>query len=513
MTHFCPHYPPPSPTRPSPWRMFFSKRRSWLDALYERSYTMKMGEVHLPGVDLYMVNEPALVRQVLVDEALATFPKHPMLGDALRPLLGDSIFTTNGDTWKRQRRLMDPSFEAARVKRVYGRMRDAARAMSQRLAALPAGTVHDVEVEMTHVAADIILRTILSTPLDGEGARAIFDAFARYQELAPRLMMPSFFGLRWLRPWWQVRRSRAAAAEIRSLLVALIGPRVEAARRQEAQEGTSGSGDPAEGPDDILASLLRVRDPATGEGFTFEELVDQVAMLFLAGHETSASAMSWALHLLANSPDVQDRLHAEAVAHLDLDDDDPGLLRDLPLARNVFREVLRLFPPVGFLARQCTRDRLMRDKRVRAGASVIVSPWLIQRHRGLWARPDAFDPDRYAAGGEDEGLGAVTGSGRNGRSGEGDAVPDVPSAAESLRQAYLPFGMGPRVCIGAAFALQEATLLLAVLARDFRFEPLPGDVPEPVGRLTIRAERGIRLRVFRRRAAASGDQAVAREAA
>ena len=147
--------------------MFFSKRRSWLDALYARSYSMKMGEVHLPGMDLYMVNEPGLVRHVMVDAALEDFPKHPMLGDALRPLLGDSIFTTNGAVWRRQRDLMDPAFEAARVKVVYGRMRDAAQALSARLAALPSGGIVDVEVEMTHVAADIILRTILSEPLDG----------------------------------------------------------------------------------------------------------------------------------------------------------------------------------------------------------------------------------------------------------------------------------------------------------------------------------------------------------
>src|SRR5262249_12564265 len=161
--------------------------------------------------------------------------------------------------------------------------------------------------------------------------------------------------------------------------------------------------------------LLRVRDPGTGAGFSFEELVDQVAMLFLAGHETSASALSWALHLLANSADVQERLHAEALANLDLSGEDPGALKDLVLARSVFREALRWFPPVGFLARQCTHAQSMRDKKVPAGASVIISPWLIQRHRELWARPDEFDPDRY------------------------DREDETPPAKESLRRAYLPF--------------------------------------------------------------------------
>jgi cytochrome P450 len=472
MSHFCPHYPRPAAKRPAAWRMFLSKRRSWLDSLYERSYRMKMGEVHLPGVDLYMVNEPAIVRQVMVDQASA-FPKHSMLGDALRPLLGDSIFTTNGEVWERQRKLMDPSFEAARVKLVFGRMQDAAQAMVQRMRGLPPAAEHDMEVEMTHVAADIILRTILSQPLEGGDALKVFEAFAGYQSLAPRLMMPAFFGLGWLRPWWQVRRSRRAAADIRALLVALIRPRYDAYQQAVAQGGSDG----IEAGDDIFATLLRVRDPQSGKGFDFEELVDQVAMLFLAGHETSASALSWSLHLLANSPELQERLHQEAAAGLPALAEDPGRLKDLRLARNVFREALRLFPPVGFLARQATQACTLRDKQVPAGASVVVSPWLIQRHRALWDRPDVFDPDRFD---------------------EDEATAGPLPARESLRKAYLPFGMGPRVCIGAAFALQEATLILATLARDFRFEPVPGHVPEPVGRLTIRAENGIRLIVHRR---------------
>lgn len=475
MSRFCPHYPPPAANRPSAWRMYFSKRRSWLDGLYDRSYRMKMGEVHLPGVDLYMVNEPTLVRQVMVEGA-ARFPKHEALGDALRPLLGDSIFTTNGAVWQRQRDLMNPSFEAARVKLVYGRMLDAALAMVQRLRQVPPGAEHDMEVEMTHVAADIILRTILSRPLESGEARQVFEAFERYQALAPRLMMPAFFGLRWLRPWWQARRSRQAASEIRALLVGLIQPRFD--RHQQALA----AGEVPPPGDDILATLLQVRDAQTGQGFSFDELVDQVAMLFLAGHETSASALSWALHLLAHAPDVQQRLHEEAKEGLGEQwhrSGDASGIKDLSLARNVFRESLRLFPPVGFFARQSAQACTLRDKQLPRGASVVIAPWLIQRHRELWARPDEFDPDRY----------------------ETD-IPGETPARESLRRAYLPFGMGPRVCIGAAFAQQEATLILAVLAREFRLEPVPGHVPEPVGRLTIRSDNGIRLKLYPRDVAA-----------
>jgi cytochrome P450 len=288
----------------------------------------------------------------------------------------------------------------------------------------------------------------------------VFRAFARYQELAPRLLLPSLFGARWLAWPWLGRRSRKAAAEIRELLQAMIEPRWRAHL----------AGEPA-AAQDILQSFMEARDPASGRPFGFGELVDQIAMLFLAGHETSASALTWALWMLANSPAVQERMHAEALEQLGDADPTPGALRRLGLTWNVFRETLRLFPPIGFFARQSSHACPMRDKTVPAGASIVIAPWLIHRHRRLWADPDVFDPDRYA--------------------GEG--------SRESLRQAWLPFGMGQRVCLGAAFAQQEAALILATLASGWRLEPVPGEIPEPVGRISVRSANGVRLRVWRRR--------------
>jgi cytochrome P450 len=147
-------------------------------------------------------------------------------------------------------------------------------------------------------------------------------------------------------------------------------------------------------------------------------------------------------------------------------------MKQLRLAWNVFRETLRLFPPVGFVARQATKACPMRGKQVQAGATIVVSPWLIQRHRNIWPQPDAFDPDRW----------------------------DDEASRESQRQGYLPFGMGPRVCLGAAFALQEATLILSSLIARYRLSAVPGHVPQPVGRLTIRSANGVRLRLHRRAA-------------
>lgn len=457
MTGFCPAYPKPLRSKASRLLMFLGARRSWLAALYERSYSMKMGEVHLPGLDLYMVNEPALVREVLVDDA-AQCPKHHLLADSLRPLLGDSVFTTSGEAWKRQRQMINPAFEQARLNIAFPTMLAAAQDMVSRLAAVPDGAAHDMEAEMTHVTADIIFRTIFSVPMSGEQSRAMFAAFASYQQGAPRIALPALFGLRWLTPWRQVRRNRQAALHIRGALAALIRPRLEAHR-----EGVAPTGQ------DILAALLDAKD-ADGVAFSFEALVDQTAMLFLAGHETSASALGWALYLVANAPAVQERMLGEVLATCGMQPPEPGHIRQLTVVRNVFREALRLFPPVGFIARETIQPRTMRDKQLPAGAALIISPWLIHRHRELWKTPDEFDPDRY----------------------EGDASRD------SLRDAYMPFGMGPRVCVGASFALQEAALVLALLARHYRVEPVPGHVPHPVGRLTIRSANGILLRVFRR---------------
>lgn len=459
--HFCPTYPKPRKNKASALWMFFSARRSWLDTLYERSYRMQMGEVHLPGLDLYMVNNPALVRRIMDSES-EDFPKSPLLGDALEPLLGESIFTTNGEQWRRQREMMNPAFAQARLNVAFPVMRAAIDDMMHRLARLPDGVEHDVEVEMTHVTADIIFRTIFSVPMEGDDAKLIFEAFARFQALAPRLLLPSIYGVRWLVWPWDIWRSRKAAREIRGLLEKLIRPRYEAHL----------SGNPP-AHNDILQSFMEAKDSRTNAPFQFEELVDQVAMLFLAGHETSASALTWAAHLLANAPEVQNRVAAEVVSVLGNRAPELGDMKGLQLTRNVFKETLRLFPPVGFMARQAGKTCPMRGKDVKAGSTVVVAPWLIHRHREIWPDADAFAPDRY----------------------------DNDASREALRDGYLPFGMGPRVCLGASFALQEATLILASLIGRYELKAVEGHVPQPVGRLTIRSANGVRLQLHRRRTA------------
>ena len=459
MSRFCPAYPKPHPEKASKLRMFWHARRSWMDALFERSYSMQMGEVHLPGVDLYMLNDTEQVKRVMQTEA-EHFPKSHLLHESLAPLLGESIFTTNGAQWQRQRTMMNPAFEQARLQVAFPRMLDAAQAMLERLDGLKDGEEYDIEVEMTHVTADIIFRTIFSQPMQGVDAHRVFHAFARYQALAPKLMLPALFGFGWATMPWHRWRSKRAAKEIRSLLGAMVLPRYEAHQRGEVD---------AE-PKDILAAFMMAKDPQTGEPFGLEELVNQVAMLFLAGHETSASALTWACYLLAKSPDIQARAVAQIQAELGDRVPAQSDVKALTQVWNIFKETLRLFPPVGFFARENTESCPMRGKQLKAGSTVVVAPWLLQRHRKWWKNPDAFDPDRF----------------------------EDPESKSAIKHAYMPFSMGPRVCLGASFALQEAVLILASLLRRFELIPVEGHEPQPVGRLTIRSDNGVRLKLRKR---------------
>lgn len=463
MSHFTPPYPQPMPSR-GKWlkllfrpQKFLRSRHCSLASLMDVSYSMHMGEVGLPHKRIYIANQPDLVQRILVDEA-ENFPKSGIIADMLELLMGDSIFVSNGAVWKRQRRMMNPAFEAARIKIVFDLMMQAVDALVARIDALAGGEVA-IDVEMTHVTADIIFRTIFSKPLTAEEARLIYDAFIRFQETAFAHGMTRTVGFPSLFTYFRQRRAKVAAADIRGVLDPLVKARYDSFHKGEPQSHQ-----------DILQALIAIKDAETGTHFDLRELCEQVSMLFLAGHETSASALSWALYLLAMDQEVQERLHRETIAVLGSRPPQFSDMKKLSFTRNVFSEALRLYPPVAFLPRSAACPVHMRDKDIKAGSMITVSPWLIQRHRRYWREPDSFDPGRF----------------------------DRDDTVEAQRTAYLPFSKGARVCLGAAFALQEGTLILANLARRFKFDPVPGFVPKPIGRLTVRSENGIRLIVWKR---------------
>ncbi|MEO5671325.1 MAG: cytochrome P450 [Ramlibacter sp.] len=460
MSKFCPAYPKPVERRwQALWRLWRG-RDSLLEQLTTTAYRMQMGRIRTPGHQMFIVNDPDEVRKVLIEQSDG-FPKHRYMDDLLRPLLGRSIFTSNGDPWRSQRRMMEQAFEQTRMEFAFPRMVDAVDTLMDRLRVLPDGAVCDIETEMTHFTADVIFRTIFSEPLSADDARRIFAAFGVFQHESPKATMPRYRPRWW--GWWNTggheQTAAAAAGEIRALLRRLVEPRFHAFR----------SGAPSV-HNDILEALLQARDAATERAMDVEELVNEIAVLFLAGHETSASALAWTFYFLAHSPDVQAKVQAEIDTVIGSSPPALERLQKLELTRRVFRETLRLYPPLGFLVREAAADGCLRDQPVKKGAAVVISPWLIHRHTKFWERPDEFDPDRF-----------LSESGR-----------------ASAGKAFLPFSIGPRVCVGAGFALQEAALVISSMVREFRFSPVPGAQPQPVARLSLRSDIGVRVHLGRR---------------
>ncbi|PJE38118.1 cytochrome P450 [Pseudooceanicola lipolyticus] len=444
-----PPKPPSRPGRVSLWRYARLFRQDILSAQPARLYRAWMAEFRTPFFRSFLLNQPDLVAQVLKDRP-QDFPKSNRIGEGLRPLLGNSVFLTNGATWQRQRRIIDPAFEGGRLRDTYPAMYGAAQAAVDRLQ--PGLT--EIEAVTSHAAADVIFRTLFSIPIDAPVAAQVFTRFRDYQRSQPILNLAAFLPLpRWL-PRFHRHGTRAAARDIRALITGLVER-----RRQEIDAGTA--------PDDLATKIMTTRDPQTGAGFDAQDMVDQVAIFFLAGHETSASALAWALYLLALYPDWQARLAEEAAA---LDLSDFAAVSRLKIARDVFREALRLYPPVPMMVREASCPERFRDRAVPRGSQLVLSPWHLHRHERLWDNPDGFDPGRWET--------------ENGRT--------------CQRAAYIPFSAGARVCTGAGFAMVEGPLLLAMLVRACRFAPVEGRDPVPVAHLTVRARDGIWLQVARR---------------
>ncbi len=448
--------PPSRPGRVSLWRYLRLFRRDILSAQPARLYRAWMAEFRTPFFRSYLCNDPALIDLVLKDRPGA-FPKSDRIGEGLAPLLGRSVFVTNGAEWQAQRRIIDPAFGQGRLRDTFPAMLAAARAACDRLAASGPGPV-EVEAAMSHAAADVIFRTLFSVPIEDATAARVFAAFRDHQQSQPLLTLAAFVPLpRWL-PRFRRRRTRVTAQALRGLIGAMTDERMRAVAAGNA-------------PDDLATKIMTTADPETGRCFTAAEMADQVAIFFLAGHETSGAALGWALYLLASHPAVQTAAAAEALALPDVPDfsDIAGLG---PL-RDVFRETLRLYPPVPMMVRETTCPVTLRGRAVAPGAQIVLSPWHLHRHERLWDQPDLFDPGRWQ-----------TAAGRT-----------------SARQAYLPFSAGPRVCPGAGFAMIEGPLILSQLLRRFEFAVIPGQIPVPAANLTVRSQTGIRLFVRPRQSA------------
>ncbi|MDE9449275.1 cytochrome P450 [Aliiroseovarius sp. Z3] len=453
MTYRLPPKPPSRSGRVSLWRYAKLFRRDILSAQPARLYRAWMAEFRTPFFRSYMCNDPTLVDLVLKDRP-DDFPKSDRIREGLAPLLGGSVFVTNGAVWKRQRRIIDPAFEGGRLKEVFPAMWDAAVSAVDRLHPLADGRPIELESHASHVAADVIFRTLFSIPIEHEVAGQVFQRFRDHQRAQPVVNLGALLPLpRWM-PRFHSRKTKQTAREIRRLIENLT-----AARMADIGQGTA--------PDDLATKIMTTNDPETGERFDTGEMVDQVAIFFLAGHETSASALAWALYLLALYPEWQDRVAQEARAEIDPHKIYFSVMSRLRLSRDVFREALRLYPPVPMMVRETRCPERFRGRDVPKGSQIVLSPWHLHRHERLWNDPDAFDPTRFQTA--------------NGKT--------------CLRSAYIPFSSGQRVCPGAGFAMIEGPLILSMLVRAYRFDLVADKPAIPVAHLTVRGKDGIWLKL------------------
>lgn len=404
-----------------------------------------IARVPILTTELVIVSSPELARAVLVKKA-SSFRKSIALARFSRPMLGDGLLTSEGSVHRRQRKLIAPGLQRRRLS---GYVDTMARHADGAVSRWRAGQVIDTHAEMARLTVGIASETMFghSTAAYADAtSRAIREATAYIATEVGRLV---HWPLSWPTP--RHRRLRRAIGTLDDVVYRLIRER-RAAPRQA---------------DDILAMLLEARDEDDGSALTDQEVRDQVMTLFVAGHDTLANALTWALYVLARNPALAARLEDESRAVLG---GRPPTMDDLPklgLASRVFKETLRLYPAAYLVGRESTEPVELGDYQIAAGTTVLVSVYGMHRRPDLFTDPHRFDPDRF--------------------------LPE--RETELPRGAYLPFADGPRVCIGNHFALIEGQLVLAHLAQHVRFSALPGPLVEPQATTTLSPQGPIRLRV------------------
>jgi cytochrome P450 len=393
------------------------------------------------GRQQLILNRPAGIHHILVGNP-ENYRRTAATVRMLRPLLGKGLLLSEGEDWKHQRRTVAPALAPRTIPLLTRHIAQATGGVVAKLAVSGESPV-DLLAEMQFLALEIAGRSMFSLAMDrhSEEMRELITGYAEH------LGRPSL--LDFLLPLPIPSPRDFARRRFRRRWMALIR-RIIAERRAAA---------PATAPGDLFDLLSTAHDPESGRGFSAERLADQVATLITAGHETTGVALFWALYLVASAPDVQSRLAAE-VAELDLTADGAAdILPRLVYTRAVVQETLRLYPPAFTLARQARKADVAGGIPVPARAVVMIAPWVLHRHRRLWAQAETFDPARF-----------------------------LPGAPPPDRFAYLPFGVGPRVCVGAQFALTEATLVLATMIRAFHIERADDEPVTPIAIVTTQPE-------------------------
>ena len=402
-----------------------------------------------------VVSEPAAVRRIFLDN-VANYRKDDVQLRVLKPGLGSGLLTVDGEAWKMQRRTLAPLFSPRQVAAFAPAMHRVVKARVEALADRPDGSVVEAHEEMALVALKVLEQTLFSQGL-GREATEFQQAMTRYFDTIGRIDPLDVLGA----PDFIPRIGKLRGKDSLRFFASAVEDIISARRKMIASGETA--------PEDLLTLLLRAADPETGRGLSEEDVRANIVTFIGAGHETTANALTWTLYLLSQAPDWRARVEAEIDAKFDpADETDPT--DRLPVTRAAFEEAMRLYPPAANLVREAISEDWLGGFRVPAGTVISVSPYVLHRHKTLWRDPDHYDPSRF-----------------------------LPGEREKLdRYAYIPFGAGPRVCIGQAFAIQEGIIVLAHLLRRVRLELFPGHPVALKQRITLRPSEGMRM-IARRR--------------
>ncbi len=394
---------------------------------------------------IYFFNHPDHAKHVLADNA-GNYHKGMGLAEARR-ILGDGLLTSEGEVWRDQRRAVQPAFRRERIAGFAEVVAEAAMALTARLERHAGGEPVDILAEMTSLTLGVLGRALLDADLGP--LHMLGGAFEAAQEQAMFELVTLGALPLWL-PLARHRRFRVARRQLDSAVRVLVESR-------ERDGGWQHGGD-------VISLLLRAHDSEQNAGVRQRKLRDELVTIMLAGHETTASTLSWAWYLLSRHPQAARVIRAEADQAFG---DRPPTYADLarlPNTTMVIQETMRLYPPVWGLPRRALGADVIGGYRVPAGADVMISPYTLHRHPGFWLEPDCFRPERFEAG-------------------------------VAHRYAYIPFGAGPRVCVGSHLGMMEATLVAAMVARRFRFEFAGSTDPFPEAMLSLRARGGMPMRV------------------
>jgi cytochrome P450 len=405
----------------------------------------------------FVVAHPEYVRHIL-QENHRNYSKRTFSYELLKPLVGEGILTSEGAHWLNQRRLMQPAFHRQRIAHFSEMMVEATLDMLERWDSnADQNQEMDIAAEMMRLTLGIVARALFGLEI-GEEADVVGDNFTIANEaISNRSKFPLPFPLSWPLP--ANRRFQKAVAKLDEVVEEIIR------RRREISNSGMPSGSASESQEDLLSILLQARDADTGEGMDDRQLRDEVMTLMLAGHETTATALAWTWHLLAQNPAVETRLRDELSDVLAGRPPTAADLQRLPYTRMVLDESMRLYPPAWVISRRAEKDDVIGGYNIPAGSIVLISPYITHRHPDFWENPETFDPERF----------------------RDEKTADRPSFA------YFPFGGGPRLCIGRDFARVEAQLILATVAQRYRFEAVGGHPVEPAPWITLRPRYGIKM--------------------